>query len=404
MIQKLQIIIIAGGSAKRMQPLVTHKSIFPFLGKPLLEHLLTNLTVFKATKTVIIAHPSVEQGIKKLTDAQVIVQPEPLGMADAVTSAKKSLDLSSPVLVVDVGAIQDPQVYVTFMNAITQDPNTILLGGRKVSKYKHGGYFVFDQAQAVKGIIEKPGDSNMPSQYLKLVLDYYPKALDIIESIQTAKSKHDDLYEVALSSLIQSHGAKMVEVEGVHASLKHAPRVLDVMEVFLSHYLVPGVDPTAQIAQSATIVGKVQIGKNVRVFENAVIKGPAYIGDNTVVGNGALIRESCIESDCEIGYNTEVARSYIGPYTKCHTSYVGDSILEGEINLAAGTITANLRFDNRTVMVNLPSGRIDSTRRKFGSILARGVKTGIHASLMPGTVVEQDSIIGSEVQYAHGKK
>src|SRR5690606_8162066 len=107
-----------------------------------------------------------------------------------------------------------------------------------------------------------------------------------------------------------------------------APRVLDVMEVFLKKYLVEGIDPSSQIADNATISGDVQIGKNVKIFENAVIKGPAYIGDNTIVGNGVLIRESCIESDCEIGYNTEIARSYVGQRTKCHTSYVGDSIIE----------------------------------------------------------------------------
>jgi hypothetical protein len=55
-------------------------------------------------------------------------------------------------------------------------------------------------------------------------------------------------------------------------------------------------------------------------------------------------------------------------------------------------------------MVNLPSGKIDTGRRKFGAILARGVKTGIHASLMPGTVAETGTIIGTEVQYGHDKK
>ncbi|MFH1244338.1 MAG: sugar phosphate nucleotidyltransferase [bacterium] len=403
----MQILIIAGGSGKRMQPLVTHKSVFPFLGQPILSHILNNLTIFKAQTTLIVAHPSVEQEIKVIArqySAQTIVQSKSLGMADAVISAKNHLDSSSPVLIVDAITIQDPQVYSTFMTAITQHPSSILLGGRKVSEYKHGGYFVFDTHNHPTKIIEKPGSDNMPSPYLKLVLDYYPVAQTIIQSLESTQSTSDDVYEVALSKLMGDGKSKMVEVAGIHSSLKYAPRVLDVMEVFLTHYLTPGIDPTAAIASNATILGQVQIGRNVRVFENAVIKGPAYIGDNTVVGNGALIRESCIEEGCEIGYNTEVARSYVGPHTKCHTSYVGDSILEGQINLAAGTITANLRFDNRTVMLNLPSGRIDSGRRKFGAILAHGTKTGIHASLMPGTVTQPDSIIGTEVLYAHDKK
>jgi bifunctional UDP-N-acetylglucosamine pyrophosphorylase/glucosamine-1-phosphate N-acetyltransferase len=226
----------------------------------------------------------------------------------------------------------------------------------------------------------------------------------MFEVMKQSTSSKDDVYEVGISKLITESGAKMIEISGDHASLKHVPRVLDVMNVFLKHYLVPGIDPSAVVAINSTISGDVQIGKNVKVFENAVIKGPAYIGDNSIIGNGALVRESCVEASCEIGYNTEIARSYVGPGTKCHTSYIGDSILEGDINLAAGTITANLRFDSRNVMINLPTGRIDSGRRKFGSILAKGVKTGIHASLMPGTVAESDSIIGNKEQYVITKK
>lgn len=403
----MQIVIIAGGEGKRMQPLVTHKALFPFFGVSMIEHTLKSTMPFSPTKTIIVVHPSILEAvttISKKYQASIVVQKEPLGMADAVLTAQSALDASDAVLLLDVSKVQEQSGFATFNEAIKARSDSIILAGKKVTTYKHGGYFAFDTNGQITHIVEKPGEGAMPSPYLKLVFDYFPNAQTLMQKLETPQSDEDDVYEIGVSQLVKENGATMVDISGDYASLKHAPRVLDVMEVFLSHYVTPGIDATATIASNATIVGKVQIGKNVRVFENAVIKGPAYIGDNTVIGNGTLIRESCIEADCEIGYNTEVARSYVGPHTKCHTSYVGDSILEGQINLAAGTITANLRFDNRTVMVNLPSGRIDSGRRKFGAILARGTKTGIHASLMPGTVTEQDSIIGTEVQYAHAKK
>lgn len=403
----MQILVIAGGDGSRMKPLVTHKSLFPFFGKTLLEHLLTKLSIFSGAKLFIVSHPTALAQIEEVGskyDAKVIMQKLTLGMADAVISAKEVLDPNDSVLVVDAVTVQEPGAYSTFLDSIKKNSTSILLGGRKVPNYKHGGYFVFDAKGAVSKIIEKPGPQNMPSNFLKLVLDYFPNTRELLRFMNAAKSSQDDVYEVALSQMISVKGAKMVELAGFHTSLKHAPRVLDVIEVFLDHYLVPGIDKTAQIAATAVIEGNVMISSGVRVFDHATIKGPAYIGENTVIGNGSLVRSSCIEADCEIGYNTEVARSYIGPNTKCHTSYVGDSILEGDINLAAGTITANLRFDNRNIIVNLPSGRFDSGRRKFGSILAKGVKTGIHASLMPGTIAEPDSIIGSEVQYGNDKK
>lgn len=398
----MQIVIIAGGSGKRMRPLVTHKSLFPFLGLTILEHTLQNLADFAASKIVIVAHPSAQielETIAKKYAATVVTQRESKGMADAIIIAQNQLDLSLPVMVIDAITIQQTQVFATFQSAIQKNPTKILLAGRKVSEYKHGGYFVFDQGNRVTSIIEKPGAANMPSSYLKLVLDYFPKSGDMVEAMKLAKSEMDDVYEVALSKMISVSEVEMIEVFGVHASLKHAYRVLDVMDVFLNHYLAPGIDASAQIAKSAVIEGDVQISSGVRVFDHATIKGPCYIGRDTVIGNGALVRSSCIEAGCEIGYNTEVARSYIGPGTKCHTSYVGDSILEGDINLAAGTITANLRFDGKNVLVGLPSGKIDTGRRKFGAIFARGVKTGIHASIMPGTVAASNVIIGTEVQH-----
>lgn len=396
-----QIILIAGGSGTRMRPLVTHKSIFPFLGITILEHTLENLTIFAPSKIIIVAHPSAQietEAIAKKYGAVVVIQKESLGMASAITTAQKELDLSCPTTVIDAITVQETQVFETFNKKIMSNPTSILLGGRKVKEYKHGGYFVFDDTNKVARIIEKPGADKMPSQFLKLVLDYFPNTNELTDAMKSAKSDKDDIYEVALSEMISQKGAQMVEVHGFHASLKHAYRVLDVMDAFLAHYLVPSIDKTATIARTAVIEGDVVIAAGVRVFDHATIKGPCYIGTNSVIGNGALVRSSCIEANCEIGYNTEVARSYIGPGTNCHTSYVGDSILEGDINLAAGTITANLRFDGKNVLVDLPSGRIDTGRRKFGAILARGVKTGIHSSIMPGSVFETKTIIGTEVQ------
>lgn len=402
MLNNLQVILIAGGSGKCMRPLVTHKSLFPFLGTTILEHTLHNLAVFKPSKIIIVAHPAAQievEAIASKYSAQVVVQPESHGMANAITIASGSLDQALPVIVIDAITVQEPQVFQTFSDAIDGSPTSIILAGRKVTEYKHGGYFAFDKDHRVTKIIEKPGADNMPSSYLKLVLDYFPNTHDMIDAMKSAKSTHDDVYEVALSQMITQQGANMIELSGSHASLKHAYRVLDVMDVFIHHYLTPGIHASAQIAKTAVIEGDVQISSGVKVFDHATIKGPCYIGRDTVIGNGALVRSSCIEAGCEIGYNTEVARSYIGPNTKCHTSYVGDSILEGEINLAAGTITANLRFDGKNVLVNLPSGKIDTGRRKFGAILAKGVKTGIHASIMPGTVLESNTIIGTEVQH-----
>ena len=70
-----------------------------------------------------------------------------------------------------------------------------------------------------------------------------------------------------------------------------------------------------------------------------------------------------------------------------HLSYVGDSIIGENCNLGAGTITANLRHDNKNVMFKAKGKLIDTGRRKFGTVLGNGVKTGIGTMIYPGRVI-----------------
>ena len=70
-----------------------------------------------------------------------------------------------------------------------------------------------------------------------------------------------------------------------------------------------------------------------------------------------------------------------------HLSYVGDSILGQGSSLGAGTITANLRFDDSGVPSEVRGHRTDSQRRKLGAILGDGVRTGINVSIFPGVKI-----------------
>ena len=78
-----------------------------------------------------------------------------------------------------------------------------------------------------------------------------------------------------------------------------------------------------------------------------------------------------------------------------HLSYVGDSILGKKCNLGAGTKVANLRFDDKTIQMQIKGKKVDSGRRKLGVILGDNVKTGINVSIMPGIIIGENSRIGA---------
>ncbi len=67
-----------------------------------------------------------------------------------------------------------------------------------------------------------------------------------------------------------------------------------------------------------------------------------------------------------------------------HLSYIGDSVIGENSNLGAGTITANLRHDNKIVRSVVKGELVDTGRRKLGAIIADDVHTGINTVIYQG--------------------
>jgi len=179
--------------------------------------------------------------------------------------------------------------------------------------------------------------------------------------------------------------------------IKYPWHILDVTKHFLD-LAQPQIPASATISEKATVEGKVIMGENVTVLENAVIRGPVYIGPNCLIGTNALIREySHIGADCVIGYCTEVKGSYIGDGCWFHSSYIGDSIIGKNCSFGAGTILANFRFDEQSIAVSVADEVVDTGMDKLRAIVGDDCMTGVNVSIMPGTRIGPNSIVGSHV-------
>lgn len=115
----------------------------------------------------------------------------------------------------------------------------------------------------------------------------------------------------------------------------------------------------------------VVIGEGTVVEHGAMIKGPAFIGRNCEIRKGAYLRGNIIVGDGSlIGNSCEVKGSII--FEKCqipHFNYVGDSILDKRVHLAAGVITSNLKLDCTEVKVKFGRKSLKTNLLKFGAIL-----------------------------------
>ena len=101
-----------------------------------------------------------------------------------------------------------------------------------------------------------------------------------------------------------------------------------------------------------------------------------------------------IEADSTIGFGSEIARSYIGPRCMLHHNFIGDSVLESDVNPSWGTTTANLRLDKKEVRLKLPNGEyIETGKKKLGAVIAKGAFLGVNCSIMPGVAIEKDASV-----------
>jgi bifunctional UDP-N-acetylglucosamine pyrophosphorylase/glucosamine-1-phosphate N-acetyltransferase len=150
------------------------------------------------------------------------------------------------------------------------------------------------------------------------------------------------------------------------------------------------------VEPGAAMKGPVWLEESATIKSGCYIEGPVYIGERSRIGPNARIRPyTSIGNDVVVGTSCEIKNSVIMNGTKIpHLSYVGDSVIGENCNLAAGTITANIRLDGEPVMTNVKGRLLSSGRQKLGTIMGDDSQTGINASIMPGVKIGPYVLIG----------
>jgi NDP-sugar pyrophosphorylase family protein len=131
---------------------------------------------------------------------------------------------------------------------------------------------------------------------------------------------------------------------------------------------------------------KLSIGKGTLVKSGSYIEGPVMIGEECVIGPNCFVRgRTSIGNNCKVGNAVEVKNCVIGDSVSVgHLSYFGDSVLGCNINIGAGTISANLRHDNENIRMLVKDTVVNTERHKLGVVIGDGVHTGINTCIYPG--------------------
>lgn len=169
----------------------------------------------------------------------------------------------------------------------------------------------------------------------------------------------------------------------------------------------------------------VEVGEDTVIAPGTVIRGRSRIGSECVIGPFAELEDVELGSGCRVGRShlsgckladgvdigpfnrvrpetvmgpmshlgtfTEVVRSRVGEGTQIpHLSYVGDAELGRDVNVGAGSITANWdgQMKHRTVIK-------DGTRLGSSTVLVAPVEVGEDAYTGAGSVITSDVPAGS---------
>jgi UDP-N-acetylglucosamine diphosphorylase/glucosamine-1-phosphate N-acetyltransferase len=395
-------VFLCGGRGKRMFPITEDKFLLDFLGKPILEHQIEVAREAGLSHFVIIGNPEniakIEQITKKIPGikADLALQKKSLGIADALKSAEPFL--RGQLLVINPNDVFSSSAYTKIIAAAEKVTASSYILGYQVQKYFPGGYLQVNSQNELLHIVEKPNPGEEPSNLVNILIHCHNNSKELLHYIETVQTTRDDVYECALDNMVKAgHKIKVIPYNDFWAPIKYPWHVFKVMEYFLDN-AQPYIASSARISEKANIEGKVILSDNVKVMENAVIRGPVYIGANSFIGNNALVRDySHIGSNSVIGYSTEVKHSYIGDNCWSHSNYIGDSIVDDDCSLGAGTVLANFRLDEKNIQIKFGDSLVDTGYDKLGAIVGRGCRIGVNASLMPGIRVGSDSFVGPQV-------
>lgn len=399
--RNVRTVILAAGKGTRMKsdvPKVLHEAC----GKPIVEYVLDAAKAAGSLKTYVVVGYQGDAVKKQLGSGPIIVrQPKLSGTADAVRRVAGHLKnyrgdvlilcgdtplLNKMVIRELVGKHKNSKAVCTFLTAAVGDPRGY-------------GRIIRDERGKVAAIREDKDALDHERNIAEINVGVYcvqSRALFGALKRIRLNEKKKEFYLTDIIDLFYQDGSRIETVttedpvEGLGVNTKEDLAVAErvIREKILKNFMRDGVT----IVDPATtyIDADVKIGKDTCIRPFTIIEKDVRIGDRCVIGPFARLRPGVrLGNGVEIGNFTEVSRTKIGNKTLMkHFSFLGDALVGSNVNIGAGTITAN--FDGaRKNQTKIGNGAFIGS----DSILIAPVKIGNKAVVGAGSVVTKGKVV-----------
>lgn len=391
MTEKPTYVVLAAGRGRRLWPVGESlpKCMIRVLGKPLLEWTLEGVLPHASKVVVVVGYKkeSVLEYFSHKPYANLLVfveQSEQKGTGHALLQAKK--EVAGSFITVNGDSFAEPIFFEKLARWQSVASGSFFAVAKRVEDARSYGLFNVKNG-LLKGLEEKPrekiaglvglGNYCLPASFF-----------DILEKVQLSPRGEYELTD-GLVSFLKDHEVRVVEFTGYRSEMTYFWDHLEINIHALENYMENRREGT--IEPGAVVEGKLFLGKGSVIKAGTRVEGPAYIGENCLIGPNAFIRRgSVIEDGCHVG-TCEIKNSVVMNRANVpHFSYIGDSVLCEDVNLGAGTMIANLRFDDGSIVVHFKEGEVDSGRRKLGAAIGSGTKVGVNCSINCGVLIGHD--------------
>jgi bifunctional UDP-N-acetylglucosamine pyrophosphorylase / glucosamine-1-phosphate N-acetyltransferase len=437
-------VILAAGQGTRMKSKL-YKVLHPVCGKPMVEHVVDQISTLNIEKTVtIIGHGAelVKSHLEGKSD--FALQEEQLGTAHAVMQSEDVLgNLDGTTLVVcgDTPLIKGETMEALVKHHEEQGAKATILTGhtespdgygriirndsglverivehkdasaeeRKVKEINTGTY-CFDN-KALFNTLKKVSNDNVQGEYyLPDVIEILQTEGEIVSAYQT--SDFDETLgvndRVALS---QAETTMKRRINEQH--MRNGVTIQDPANTYIDAEVTIGRDtvilPGTVIKGNSSIGEDSFIGPNTEVMDSTIgdrtvvkqsVAHNSAIGSDVQIGPFAHIRpDSTIADEVKIGNFVEIKKAAFGKGSKAsHLSYIGDAEVGSDVNIGCGSITVNYDGKNKH-LTQIEDGVFVGCN----SNLVAPVKVGKGAYIAAGSTITED-VPGESLSIARARQ
>ncbi len=390
-------IILAAGKGTRMKS-ETPKVLHEIYSKTLLGYVIdaVNGTELVDENYVIVGHQAelVEDYVKtNYTNSKTVLQSPQLGTGHAVSMVLPYLNdykgeviilcgdtplITSETLKTFIKAHRDMNSDITVMSAVFENPTNY-------------GRIIRNADGSLNSIVEEKDATPEQKAVKEINAGIYclnwEKIKDAFSQLKTNNAQGEyyltDIIEWGNKNRLKVNAhilANNTEIYGINSKLNLAEATRIMTKRTLEHFMTEGV--TIVDPNTTWIDPQTEIGKDTVILPSTYIEGKNKIGSHCKVGPFSHLRGGVTLDDyVKIGNFVEVKKAHIKSHTNaCHLTYIGDSEVGANVNIGAGTITAN--YD--------PLSKVKSK-----TVIEDNVKIGSNSVLVAPVTIEEGANVGA---------